>query len=73
MGTRRDNAEADLTQWRANHEQRDHLVRKASKAGITINRIHTLTGIGRSTIYRILAPTPTPTIPARTPRRTKKT
>jgi hypothetical protein len=59
MGTRRDNAEAALTQWRANHEQRDDLVRKANKAGININRIHTLTGIGRSTIYRILTATNT--------------
>lgn len=67
MGTRQDNAEADLTQWRANHEQRDHLVRKANKAGININRIHTLTGISRSTIYRILTPPP----PVATARRNK--
>ena len=56
MGVRRDNAEAALVAWRANNEQRDTLVRKASKAGVSINRIHTLTGIGRSTLYRILQP-----------------
>ncbi|MEE3755213.1 helix-turn-helix domain-containing protein [Mycobacterium intracellulare] len=54
MGVRRDEAEADLVQWRANNEQRDDLVRKADKAGVSINKIHTLSGIGRSTIYRIL-------------------
>lgn len=59
MGTRRDNAEAALIQWRTSNEQRDDLVRKANKAGININRIHTLTGIGRSTIYRILSATKT--------------
>lgn len=56
MGTRRDNAEAALIAWRTNNEQRDALVRKANKAGLSINRIHTLTGIGRSTLYRILQP-----------------
>lgn len=54
MGVRRDNAEAALIQWRANNKQRDDLVRKADKAGVSINRISTLSGIGRSTIYRIL-------------------
>lgn len=58
MGVRRDQAEADLVQWRANNEQRDDLVRKADKAGVSINKIHTLSGIGRSTIYRILKPRP---------------
>lgn len=58
MGVRRDKAEADLIQWRANKEQRDNLVRKADKAGVSINRIHTLSGVGRSTIYRILKPRP---------------
>lgn len=59
MGTRRDSAEADLIQWRANNEQRDYVVRKAKNVGVSINRIHVLTGIGRSTIYRILATTNT--------------
>ncbi|WP_260972872.1 helix-turn-helix domain-containing protein [Mycolicibacterium llatzerense] len=56
MGVRHDKAEAALTAWRENHDQRDDLVRKARKAGLSINRIHVLTGIGRSTIYRILGP-----------------
>jgi DNA invertase Pin-like site-specific DNA recombinase len=47
-------AERHLVRWRQMDERRDPLVRQAHAAGISINRIHTLTGIGRSTIYRIL-------------------
>lgn len=47
-------AEARLAAWRTMFEQRDSFVRDAHKAGVPINRIHTLTGIGRNTIYRIL-------------------
>jgi DNA invertase Pin-like site-specific DNA recombinase len=47
-------AERALIRWRQATEQRDALVRQAHAAGLTINRIHTLTGIGRGTIYRIL-------------------
>ncbi len=46
--------EAALTAWRATYEKRDGLVREAHAGGFNINQIHTLTGIGRSTIYRIL-------------------
>lgn len=60
MGSGRDNAEATLIAWRADYEQRDAGVRKTHKEKISIHRIHVLTGIGRSTIYRILgAPPPT--------------
>ena len=52
-------AERALTQWRQATERRDTLVRQAHAAGLSINRIHILTGIGRSTIYRILAETET--------------
>lgn len=51
-------AERDLVRWRQMNEQRDTLVRQTHAAGLSINRIHTLTGIGRSTIYRILATKP---------------
>ncbi|MDD4865634.1 MAG: helix-turn-helix domain-containing protein [Mycobacterium sp.] len=64
VGVRRDKAEAALIQWRINNEKRDRLVRNAKRAGININQIHALTGIGRSTIYRILA-TPAPARPRR--------
>jgi len=47
-------AERALTRWRQTIERRDTLVRQAHTAGLSINRIHTLTRIGRSTIYRIL-------------------
>ncbi|GFG83258.1 MULTISPECIES: helix-turn-helix domain-containing protein [Mycobacterium] len=71
------NAEQALTRWRHNFDQRDPLVRHAHDAGVPINRIHRLTGISRSTIYRILdnrADTPhiegaAPPISAKPPRK----
>lgn len=56
-------AERALIRWREMHERRDPLVRQAHAAGLSINRIHTLTSIGRSTIYRILETEPTTTTP----------
>jgi hypothetical protein len=50
-------AEAALTEWRqqTRTERRDQLVRWAHhEAGLSINRIHVLSGIARPTIYRIL-------------------
>lgn len=50
-------AEAALTEWRTQTsvERRDQLVRWAHyEAGLNINKIHTLSGISRPTIYRIL-------------------
>lgn len=44
-----------LKGWRAMNEQRDDLVREAHKAGISVMRIHQLSGIARTTIDRILA------------------
>lgn len=49
----REEIEQQLTEWAANNARRDSLVRAALVAGITPNRIHTLTGIARTTIYRI--------------------
>lgn len=50
----RDEAEKQLTEWAANNAHRDDLVRAALAAGVSKNRIHTLTGIARTTIDRIL-------------------
>lgn len=46
-------AEAALTHWRETLESRDQLVRDALASGLTVNRIWVLTGIARSTLYRI--------------------
>ena len=50
--------EADLIAWReteeARPERRFQIVTNAHAAGYNINQIHTLSGISRSTIYRIL-------------------
>lgn len=47
-------AERELADFRATLEGRDDMVRRALAAGISKNRIHTLTGIARTTIDRIL-------------------
>ena len=47
-------AEASLTEWTEIHRDRDNRVRNAYAAGVTKNRIHTITRISRATIDRIL-------------------
>lgn len=47
-------AEEALREWKRAVDVRDRLIRDALAAGVTINRIHTLTGISRTTIYRLL-------------------
>lgn len=47
-------AEKQLRDWARNNAERDQLVKAARAAGVSKNRIHTLTGISRSTIDRIL-------------------
>ncbi len=55
----REEAEAALQAWAT--VQRDELVQAAHRAGVSKNRIYTLTGIARTTIDRILeAPVGTP-------------
>ena len=44
-----------LSEWVIVTRDRDARVRAAVAAGITKHRVHQLTGIGRSTIDRILA------------------
>lgn len=50
--------EASLVEWKKQNDEhirrRDPLVRASHSAGIKVNRIHTLTGVARSTIYRII-------------------
>jgi hypothetical protein len=48
-------AEQMLSEWVIVTRDRDARVRAAVAAGITKHRVHQLTGIGRSTIDRILA------------------
>lgn len=50
----REEAEAELIAWAAARDRRDELVRTAHAVGVSKNRIHTLTGIARTTIDRIL-------------------
>jgi hypothetical protein len=50
----REEAEAALRAWATVTAQRDELVEAAHQAGVSKNRIHTLTGIARTTIDRIL-------------------
>jgi hypothetical protein len=52
---RQGEAEMLLTEWATVVRSRDDRVRFARAAGVSKSRIHTLTGIGRMTIDRILA------------------
>jgi hypothetical protein len=51
----RQEAERMLTEWRAVSRDRDNCVRRAVSSGVSKYRVNRLTGIGRSTIDRILA------------------
>jgi hypothetical protein len=51
-------AERMLTEWAAVTASRDERVRSAVTAGLSKHRVHVLTGIGRTTIDRILASAP---------------
>ena len=51
----REEAEAMLTEWATVARDRDTRVKAALAAGLTKHRIHVLTGLGRSTIERIVA------------------
>ncbi len=55
-------AEELLTEWVTVTRDRDTRVRAAVAAGVSKYRIHQITGIGRSTIDRILAAAPSGTI-----------
>ena len=55
----REEAEDLLTEWVMVTRDRDNRVRAAVAAGVTKYRVNQLTGIGRSTIDRILATEPT--------------
>jgi hypothetical protein len=51
----RKEAEQMLAEWRVVTRDRDNRVRQAVSAGVSKYRVNQLTGIGRSTIDRILA------------------
>jgi len=51
----REEAEQMLTEWNMVTRDRDNRVRWAVSAGVSKYRVNQLTGIGRSTIDRILA------------------
>jgi hypothetical protein len=51
----KEEAEQMLTEWRVVTRDRDDRVRQAVSAGVSKYRVNQLTGIGRSTIDRILA------------------
>jgi len=57
-------AEQMLTEWVTVTRDRDNRVRWAVSAGVSKYRVSQLTGIGRSTIDRILARLPRPQGPA---------
>ena len=52
-----EDAEQRLVEWVTVTRDRDNLVRAAVAAGVSKYRVNQLTGIGRSTIDRILAGT----------------
>ncbi len=49
-----DEAREALAGWKRNADQRDALVRAAHEAGIQIKEIGQLSGLSRTTVYRIL-------------------
>ncbi len=51
-------AEQMLSEWAVTTRDRDTRVRAAVAAGLSKHRVHHITGIGRSTIDRILTGTP---------------
>ena len=57
-------AETQLRAWARTHAERDDVIRTADAAGISLHRIHQITGITRTTILRILGSPPKPARPA---------
>lgn len=55
MTDERQKWEALLAAYRRTVESRDDLVARAYQAGVSVRQIHLRSGIGRQTIYRILA------------------
>jgi hypothetical protein len=48
-------AAADLIHWHIIGQMRDHLVRRAHAAGLSIHQVHRYSGVGRIAILRVLA------------------
>lgn len=55
MNREQEALEAELENYARVVAERDNLIIRAQRAGITKNRIHTITGISRSTIDRLLS------------------
>jgi hypothetical protein len=53
-------AEAGLRAWAQSYARRDDVIREADAAGISLQRIHQITGIARTAILRILGSPPKP-------------
>jgi hypothetical protein len=53
-------AETALRAWALANAQRDHVIRAAAAAGVSVHRIHEITGIARTTVLRILGSPPRP-------------
>lgn len=47
-------AEQALAEWKRNADRRDELVRAAHAADVPIYRISRITGLSRTTVYKIL-------------------
>lgn len=51
-------AEAALAEWKRrtdrNASERDGLIRAAHEAGLNIRQIHLVSGVSRTTVYRVL-------------------
>ncbi|WP_174545578.1 hypothetical protein [Nocardiopsis dassonvillei] len=54
----KESAEAALREYAEVTADRDNRIRRAHATGITKNRIHTISGIARTTIDRVLKETP---------------
>jgi DNA invertase Pin-like site-specific DNA recombinase len=48
-------AEDMLRRWAEVHAKRDEVIKTAAAAGISVHRIHKITGVARTTITRILS------------------
>ncbi len=54
MTDQQEQAEEGLIEWAEIHRDRDNRIRAARAAGVSKNRIHTLTGLSRVTIDNVL-------------------
>ena len=53
-------ADKELCKWARQYVRRDEVIRAAVAAGLSIHRVHEVTGIARTTITRIVESSPEP-------------